>query len=285
LKKKYSMNPIAFSYDWGMVTDISRRNQAKICSQLEIEHIFRAANIPIKRRNMRKNIEAWLRRPHLGMVPLFMAGDKSFFSIARQLRQSMGIPLVIHCGGNDLERTDFKAGFAGLKEGNHGNRFYAFPFSHKFKIGIFYLTQYLLNPSYLNESFFESAMSFFTTFIAKDDFMYLYQYIPWDEQELNKTLLQKYNWEKASYSENTWRIGDGYTTFINYIFYNIAGFSEFDTFRSQQIRAGLISRNEAEKLADKDNQYDMNTLREFMGQVGLNLEEVLTRIGEIPKLY
>jgi len=285
LKKKYSMNPIAFSYDWGMVTDISRRNQAKICSQLEIEHIFRAANIPIKRRNMRKNIEAWLRRPHLGMVPLFMAGDKSFFSIARQLRQSMGIPLVIHCGGNDLERTDFKARFAGLKEGNHGNRFYAFPFSHKFKIGIFYLTQYLLNPSYLNESFFESAMSFFTTFIAKDDFMYLYQYIPWDEQELNKTLLQKYNWEKASYSENTWRIGDGYTTFINYIFYNIAGFSEFDTFRSQQIRAGLISRNEAEKLADKDNQYDMNTLREFMGQVGLNLEEVLTRIGEIPKLY
>ena len=113
------MNPIAFSYDWGMVTDISRRNQARICSQLEIEHIFRAANIPIKRRNMRKNIEAWLRRPHLGMVPLFMAGDKSFFSIARQLRQSMKIPLVIHCGGNDLERTDFKAGFAGLKEGDH----------------------------------------------------------------------------------------------------------------------------------------------------------------------
>ena len=64
----------------------------------------------------------------------------------------------------------------------------------------------------------------------------------------------------------------------------MAGFSEFDTFRSQQIRAGLIDRDTALKLAHKDNQYDMATLKEFMGQVGLNLEEVLTRIGEIPKL-
>ena len=128
-------------------------------------------------------------------------------------------------------------------------------------------------------------MSFFTTFVAKDDFLYLYQYIPWDEQELENTLLNDYGWEKASYSENTWRIGDGYTTFINYIFYNIAGFSEFDTFRSQQIRAGIIDREEALKLTNQDNQYDMDTLKEFMGQVGLNLEEVLTRIGDIPKLY
>ena len=284
LKKKYHMHPVAFSYDWGMVTDISRRNQARICSQLKIEHIFRAANIPVKRRNMRNNIEAWLRRPHLGMVPLFMAGDKFFFSVARQLRSETGIPLVIHCGGNDLERTDFKAGFAGVREGNHGNRFYAFPLYHKLKIGLFYLSQYLLNPSYINESFFESVMSFFTTFVARDDFMYLYQYIPWNEEELVNTLLNKYAWEKAQYTENTWRIGDGYTTFINYIFYNVAGFSEFDTFRSQQIRAGLIDRDTALKLAHKDNQYDMATLKEFMGQVGLNLEEVLTRIGEIPKL-
>jgi len=285
LKNKYKMNPIAFSYDWGMVTDISRRNQARICSQLKIEQVLRAANIPAKRRYMRKNIEAWLRRPHLGMVPLFMAGDKFFYSIARQLREQMKIPLVVFCAGNPLERTDFKGGFAGLRESNHAQRLYAFPVYHKLKIGVFYLTQYILNPSYFNESFFESVMSFFTTFVAKDDFLYLYQYIPWDEQELENTLLNDYGWEKASYSENTWRIGDGYTTFINYIFFNIAGFSEFDTFRSQQIRAGIIDRNTALKLANQDNRYDMDTLKEFMGQVGLNLEEVLTRIGDIPKLY
>ena len=285
LKSNYKMNPIAFSYDWGMVTDISRRNQARMCSQLKIEQILRAADIPAKRRYMRKNIEAWLRRPNLGMVPLFMAGDKFFYSIARQLRNEIKTPLVIFCAGNPLERTDFKGGFAGVREGNHAQRLYAFSAYHKLKIGAFYLAQYILNPSYFNESFFESVMSFFTTFVAKDDFLYLYQYIPWDEQELENTLLNEYGWEKAPYSKNTWRIGDGYTTFINYVFYNIAGFSEFDTFRSQQIRAGIIDREEALKLANQDNQYDMDTLKEFMGQVGLNLEETLTRIGDIPKLY
>ncbi len=285
LKTKYKMNPIAFSYDWGMVTDISRRNQARLCSKLKIEHIFRAADIPFKRRNMRKNIEAWLKRPHLGMVPLFMAGDKFFYNIARDLRKETGIPLVIWCAGNDLERTDFKGGFAGIQEAKHGNRLYAFPVYHKIKIGMFYATQYLLNPSYINESFFESVLSFFATFVAKDDFVYLYEHIPWNEEELVSTLVNEYGWEKATYTENTWRIGDGYTTFINYIYYSIAGFSEFDTFRSQQVRAGLIDRDTALRLASEDNKFDMATLEEFMQQVGLNLEEILTKISKIPKLY
>ena len=115
--------------------------------------------------------------------------------------------------------------------------------------------------------------------------MYLYEHLPWNEEELVSTLVDEYGWEKATYTENTWRIGDGYTTFINYIYYSIAGFSEFDTFRSQQVRAGLIDRDTALRLASKDNKFDMATLEEFMQQVGLNLEEILTKISKIPKLY
>ena len=133
--------------------------------------------------------------------------------------------------------------------------------------------------------FFENILSFFATFIAKDDFVYLYEHLPWNEEELVSTLVDEYGWEKATYTENTWRIGDGYTTFINYIYYSIAGFSEFDTFRSQQVRAGLIDRDTALRLASKDNKFDMATLEEFMQQVGLNLEEILTKISKIPKLY
>ena len=41
LKTKFRMNPIAFTYDWGLTTDISRVNQSKICGKLGIEHIIR----------------------------------------------------------------------------------------------------------------------------------------------------------------------------------------------------------------------------------------------------
>ena len=283
LKREYGMNPIAYSYDWGMVTDIARRNQARMCAQLEVEHVLRAADIPAKRRYMRKNILAWLRRPHLGMVPLFMAGDKYFYGIGRQLRKELGIPLVIFCAGNPLERTDFKGGFAGVRESQHGQRLFAFSLANKLQIAAFYASQYLLNPAYVNESLLDTIGSFHTTFIGKDDFLYLFQYLPWDEQVIEDTLIGGYGWETAPHTDNTWRIGDGYTTFINHIYYTVAGFSEFDTFRSLEVRSGLRDRASALALAERDNRADMGVLAEFAAQVGLNLEEVLSAIDRIPK--
>ncbi|HHO52367.1 MAG TPA: hypothetical protein ENK18_16225 [Deltaproteobacteria bacterium] len=285
LKSEYGMHPVAYSYDWGMVTDIARRNQARMCGQLQIEHILRAADIPAKRRYMRKNILAWLRRPHLGMVPLFMAGDKYFYGIGRQLRQQLKIPLVIFCAGNPLERTDFKGGFAGVRESQHGQRLFDFSLANKLQIAAFYGLQYLLNPAYLNESWLDSLGSFYTTFIGKDDFLYLFHYLEWDEATIDETLIGRYGWETAPHTDNTWRIGDGYTTFINHIYYTVAGFSEFDTFRSQQIRAGLITRDDALARVAEENQADRDVLVEFAAQVGLNLEEVMTRIDAIDKLY
>ncbi len=84
------MNPVAFTYDWGMVTDLARRNQARVCGKLGVEHIIRSADITAKRRYVRKNVEAWLKKPELGMVTLFMAGDKEFYAHARQLRKETG---------------------------------------------------------------------------------------------------------------------------------------------------------------------------------------------------
>jgi hypothetical protein len=73
------MKPIAYTYDWAMVTDQARRNCTRVCGLLGAEQIIRSVDILSKRRNIRLNIEAWLRRPELGMIPLFMAGDKQFF--------------------------------------------------------------------------------------------------------------------------------------------------------------------------------------------------------------
>ncbi len=285
LKTEYKMNPIAYSYDWGMVTGIARRNQARMLGQLQVEHILRAADIPTKRRYIRKNIQAWLKRPHLGMVPLFMAGDKFFYDIGRQLRRELGVPLVIFCAGSELERTDFKGGFAGVREPRHGQRLFAFSTFNKLQIAAFYAGQYLLNPRYINESLFDTLHSFRSSFLSKDDFLYLFQYVPWEEEAINKTLINEYGWEKAPHTNNTWRIGDGYTTFINHIYFTVAGFTEFDTYRSQQIRKGLITREAALEAVMRDNEPDMQVLLEFAQQVGLNLEEVMSKIDLIPKLY
>ena len=45
VKKEMKMNPIAYTYDWGMVTDLARRNISRVCGKLGIEHILISADI------------------------------------------------------------------------------------------------------------------------------------------------------------------------------------------------------------------------------------------------
>jgi asparagine synthetase B (glutamine-hydrolysing) len=86
IKTRLRLNPIAYTYDWGMVTDLGRRNIARVCGKLGVENVIVAADIHKKRDNIRKNINAWLKNPHLGMIPLFMAGDKYFYYYVDQVK-------------------------------------------------------------------------------------------------------------------------------------------------------------------------------------------------------
>ena len=287
LKTKYGMNPLAYTYDWGLTTDQSRINTAKICGQLGIEHIFRAPDIAKKRRHIRKNIYAWLRKPEMGMVPLFMAGDKDFYHFGRELRKQYDIDLTVFCSGSLLEQRQFFVGFCGVYEMvTNTARLYNYRLAIKLRLASYYAYQYLTNVAYLNESLIDSVRSFFTSFLASDDFLYLYEYLPWNEKEIERVLSKEYNWQAdSSYGKNQWRMGDGQTAFTNYIFYTVAGFSEFDNFRSNQIREGLISRSEALELVEQDNKPKWAALQYFASVVGINLDEILARINNIPKLY
>ena len=287
LKTKLGMHPIAYTYDWGLVTHHARKNQSRVVGKLGIEHIIRAADIRVKRRYIRKNIDAWLKKPELGMVPLFMAGDKLFYYYGRQLRQETGIKLTIFAAGHQLEQMEFKVGFCGIDQKLTNNtKLYHFKLMNKVQLALWYIKQYLLNPRYINESFFDSILAYYASFLNKDDYLYLYRYIPWDEKLMEKTLKEEYGWEEdGRYGKNQWRMGDGQTAFINYIYYTVAGFSEFDNFRSNQIREGLITRQEALELVKDDNRPRLEMLEEFSQMIGFNLEEVLLKINDIPKHY
>ena len=287
LKEKFKMNPIAYTYDWGLTTDISRINQSKICGKLGIEHIIRSANISKKRSYVRANIMAWLKRPHLGMLPIIQAGDKGFIDYGRILSKDLGLKLVIHFTGYQLEQREFFLGFAGINQILRNNqRMVSYSNFNKLKMFTFYSSQFLLNPHYINSSLIDNFNGFLASFVRKENFLHFYNYINWNEAEIKKVLKEVYNWESdISYGKNQWRMGDGQTAFNNYIYYTIAGFSEYDNFRSNQIRENLITRAEAEKLATEDNKFKYDTLKNFSEIIGFNLEDVLSQIQCIPKLF
>ncbi len=285
IKKELGMNPIAFTYDWGLVTDLARRNCARVCGKLGVEHIIRTPNIAKKRKFVRQNIEAWLKKPELGMIPLFMAGDKAFYHHARQLKKETNIKLVFFCTGNMIENCPYKFGFSGIKDGESEMKLTKIKMFDKIQLVSYYLKHFLLNPSYFNSSLFDTAAAYWHTFIAKDDFLYLYQYIDWNEDKVVDTIVKEYDWEKATDTKTTWRIGDGTASFYNYIYYSMAGFTEDDDMISNMIREGYINREEGLKRSIEFAKPRIASLLEYAQMIGLNYEETLTKINSAKKLY
>lgn len=276
------LNPITYSYDWGMVTDIARRNQARMTGQLGIELIYISADIRKKRRAIQMNIKAWLKKPSLGMIPLFMAGDKQYFYYAQQIQKDYALP-VTFLGGNPLERTGFKTGFTGVKE--EGGRTYEISAMKKMRLLSYYGKQFVTNPAYLNPSLLDTAHAYYSSYVMPHNFLWLFHYIPWEERLIDETLAREYDWETAADTKNTWRIGDGTAAFYNYIYYTVAGFTENDTFRSNQIREGMITREAALQRAIGDNQPRYDSMRQYAHQVGFDLDEALQVINSMEKLY
>lgn len=285
VKKVLGMNPVAFTYDWGMVTDLARRNQARVCGKLGVEHIIRSADITAKRRFVRKNVEAWLKKPDLGMVTLFMAGDKEFYAHARQLRKETGIKLVIFCTGNMIEDAPYKTGLMGVPQDDHGNTLTGMSMRNKLGMLGYFAKNYLRNPAYLNESLLDTANAFYQTFVVKDDFLYLFHYLPWHEETIVGTIRREYDWEIAEDTTTTWRIGDGTAAFYNYIYQTIAGFTEDDVMLSNMVREGHISRDEALRRSHEYGKPRWPSIREYAQLIGISAEEALQVINAAPKLY
>lgn len=285
LVKELKLKPVAYTYDWGLVTDLARRNIQRLCASLGVEHILISADIAQKRENVRKNVEAWLKRPSLGTVPLFMAGDKQFFYYAQLLKKQMHVDSVVF-GMNRLEETKFKARFIGLgNTSNQNDSFQHFSTLNKFGMLANYGKEFAQNPAYINQSLADSFVGFLSYYAVPQNYIRFFDYIPWDEKMIINTLRGEYNWEVAGDSEETWRIGDGTAPFYNYIYYRLAGFTEFDTFRSNQIREGMITREEALKTIDQSNRTPIEGFLWYCNTIGLDPIRTIKVINSQKPLY
>jgi len=279
------MKPVTYSYDWGMVTDLGRRNISRMCQQLGVENIIVAADISSKRKNIRMNLEAWLKSPHLGMMAMLTAGDKHFFRYVEDIKKQTGINLNLW-GVNPLEVTHFKTGYLGIAPDFEEKRVY----SH----GVFKQLRYhakrfgamMDSPGYFNSSLGDTLLGeYYRSFTEKKDYYHIFDYWRWDEDQVNDTLLNKYDWEKAVDTSTTWRIGDGTAAFYNYVYFTVAGFTEHDTFRSNQIREGQMTRERALELVACENQPRYQNIRWYLDTLGLDFERVIKIVNNIPKLY
>lgn len=283
--EELKMRPVTYTYDWGMVTDLGRRNISRMCAKLGVENIIIAADISKKRRNIRMNLQAWLKSPHLGMMAMLTAGDKHFFRHVETVKKQTGIDLNLW-GVNPLEVTHFKTGFLDIPPDFEEKHVYSHGIANQLRYHYKRTKAMLESPGYFNRSLWDTLSGeYYRSFTKKKDYYHIFDYWRWDENEIDSTLLGQYDWEKAPDTTTTWRIGDGTAALYNYIYYTVAGFTEHDTFRSNQIREGDITREQALALVECENQPRYQNIRWYLDALGMNFVEVINVINRIPKLY
>lgn len=278
------MKPVTYTYDWGMVTDLGRRNISRMCAKLGVENIIVADDITKKRENIAINLRAWLKSPHLGMISILTAGDKHFFRHIETIKKQTGIGLNLW-GVNPLEVTHFKAGFLGVPPDFEEERVYAHGAMKQLRYQWLRFNAMLDSPGYFNRSLWDTLSGeYYRSFSEKSDYFHIFDYWRWDERQIDETLDQ-YGWERAPDTTTTWRIGDGTAAFYNYAYYTVAGFTEHDTFRSNQIREGDMSREEALVLVERENAPRYPNIKWYLDALGLDFKQVISVINSIPKLY
>lgn len=278
------MKPITYTYDWGMVTDLGRRNISRMCAELGVENIIVADDISKKRRNIAMNLKAWLKSPHLGMVSILTSGDKHFFRHVENVKEQVGIELNLW-GVNPLEVTYFKSGFLGVPPDFAEKRVYTHGMVKQLNYQWLRFKAMLQSPGYFNRSLWDSLSGeYYRSFTEKKDYYHIFDYWRWDEKVCDATLAE-YGWELATDTNTTWRIGDGTAAFYNYIYYTIAGFTEHDTFRSNQIREGDLTREEALVLVEDENMPRYQNIRWYLDTLEMNYMDVISAVNSIPKMY
>jgi glutamine---fructose-6-phosphate transaminase (isomerizing) len=279
-----NMKPITYTYDWGMVTDLGRRNISRMCAELGVENIIIADDISQKRKNIRMNLTAWLKNPDLGMINILMAGDKHFFRHVETVKRQTGVSLNLW-GVNPLETTHFKSGFLGVPPDFEEDKVYSNGAMKQLRYQYLRLKAMSKSPSYFNSSIWDTVSGeYYRSFHTKSDYFHVFDYWTWDERLVDQCLAM-YDWEKAPDTNTTWRIGDGTASFYNYVYYTVAGFSEHETFRSNQIREGQITRPEALALIEDENRPRYANMKWYLDAVGLEFKDVIKTVNAIPRLY
>ncbi|MBK7552526.1 MAG: hypothetical protein IPI61_13105, partial [Syntrophaceae bacterium] len=130
--------------------------------------------------------------------PLFMAGDKYFFRQSNIVKRPGGHPagsVVRQTAGEHRLQRPASAGVPGLRQSRHRNYLSN---TRKVRLAAYYAKEFLANPSYVNGSLADTALAFFSYYLEpRHDFFFIFDYIRWEEHEVERVLLNEHDWELA----------------------------------------------------------------------------------------
>lgn len=281
--KKYEMRVLALTVDSGAIRLEGYRNIKRITEVLNVDHVWirDEKQIQTAQKNMKIKFRAWLKKPSINtIVPVLNVGDKTMNLRIYKYAKENEIPLVLggnNVGNSSLEQEHFKTGFLGVFPDERG----LYSTYEKVKLSFLLGLEFLKNYHNFHWSVFreyaEGAYVYLFESLSRPEGVTplgFYDYIYWNEKEVVSTIRNELDWKGASDTTATWRIDDSAYPLIDYLYYKLVGFNEFDEHYSKLIREEQLSRDEALRRCLSDNAPRIPSLMKIFEELEVTKEQV-----------
>lgn len=269
----YGMRVLGIHYENPFTSEQARRNMRRASQLLNIDIIkwgFREGEHVLA---TKKALKVWARHPSSSFIPIVCAHCKNWWPTIFKYAKQHEVSLII-IGSNPLETASFK------KEGIGGARTY-----HKAanipKIVKYSLKEILSNPGYITLSWklilsMYLGASHSTPYIKRRypdmSVIRLFDYIKWNENEVENTIKDKLDWKKSSEVESSWRFDCRLDYVRRRMYASTVGTTELRDLFSKMIREGMMSREQAEARLQKEDYVSDEVVEDVLKGLDINRE-------------
>jgi len=266
--KELGLRPLLCTVDNGFVPEQTRRNVESARDALGLDLVV--VRNDRAQRNAGRVIRAWQRRPSPAMVASFCAGCVSGCKggLERTAREH-GLPLVITGTGEPQLR--FGDLFLRLPRGRRG----------KLSVLLGFAWQLARNPCYFasprclfefaREGYFRLGRRYKARDRGGVQFVSAYDLVEWDETRILETIQSELGWQNPSFSKTTWRSDCRMHLVKQFMYLSLLGWTKNDMLLSGLVRQGRLTRDEALRRVEQENQLPEDLVADTLASLGLNL--------------
>lgn len=272
------LRPLVVTYDNGFIPAQIKENISSCVRILNVDHITVAFNYTAE--TFPSFLASWIRLPDPAMASFLcngcMTGIKK--GLARIARDN-NISLIIN-GGGEPEKS-FAEPLLHIEGGFRGRRL---SLLYGTLVRLIRNPSFLLRPIVLSSFCREAYYRFFHKFSSELRYLYLFKFIPWDEQTILDTIGNQLNWRKPHHSPTTWRADCNIHLLKQYVYRETLGFTKNDELLSGMVRMNLLGRQDALQRLEKDNDVPLDFIAALLAEYGIDFSDLAKGLARWRKM-
>lgn len=243
----YKMKVLAINYNNPFTSEQASKNIQKASEILDVDIIKWGFSEGEHIKATQKALKVWAHRPSSVLIPIVCAHCKNWWPTIFKHARENDISLII-IGSNPLETASFK------KTGIGGARTYH-KLSNLPNILKKTFKELLANPRYLTNCSWPLILSMYLSASHTSPYLKwrykdirvirLFDYLKWDEKEVESTIMRNLEWQKSPEVASSWRFDCRLDYVRRKMYASTVGVTEIKDLFSKMIREEMITREEA----------------------------------------